>query len=79
MREILVTGEKELINIRIFYSNKGFGIEVFNDLPIEKSQVNEHEQDRMQVFLGDKYVSEEEYVGIWKLDPKTRKRVKKAK
>lgn len=77
LREITLTGEKQLINLRVFYSSKGFGIEIFSDLPVEKS-TTEHDQEPFQIFIGDKYKTEADYVGVWKLDKITTKRVKKA-
>jgi hypothetical protein len=61
----------ELMNVRVIYTSKGFGLEIFSermkDLPKKPLSV---------FFEGDNY-REEEYVGIWKFTPSVKRRVRK--
>jgi hypothetical protein len=61
----------ELMNMRIIYTSKGFGVEIFSermkDLPKKPLSV---------FFEGNKY-TEEEYVGVWKFTPSVKRRVRR--
>ena len=62
---------RESIGFKIFYSDKGFGIEVF-------SQEEGTSKGRKMLMVSDKQkIFESSYIGIWKLKPSVTRRVKK--
>lgn len=57
----LVNKKGELINIKITFTSKGFGIQAFRELEtgVEKKDLS--------LFSGDEYIDDTEYVGVWKM------------
>lgn len=61
----------ELMNIRVIYSTKGFGIEIFSE------RLKDLPKKPLSVFFERNKYHEEEYVGIWKFTPSIKRRVRK--
>lgn len=61
----------ESIGFKVFYSDKGFGIEVFSQ------EEGKRKGTKMIMFDDDEKIFESSYIGIWKLKPSVKRRVKK--
>ena len=61
----------ESIGFKIYYSNKGFGIEVFSQ------EEGKPKGTKMIMLSDDQKIFESSYIGIWKLKADIKRRVKK--
>ena len=62
---------RESIGFKVFYSSKGFGIEVFSQ------EEGKRKGSKMVMLSDEQKIFEASYIGIWKLKPDIKRRVKK--